>query len=349
MGCRRSCSTSSSTRTCGGASPPTSATVTASTASATATPTGSERSSTRSVCPSGGRSRRCSSPTTPNVAASRGTRAARWAATSLPSRRRSAPAAAERDPLLGPWLRYARDELGTTSAVLWREAVDLTGEFGEVTSLLGAGGLLGVGGRQSPIRVPADLSARARRAGSSARRSVPCMYPALDMHAHGMDLACHVVDFGPGGLIGFQRDWIYRETGAAVPVDRPDGDPSDCCECCVNPPACRTARPGWETRPPSDWPTCAGASPAALDVFGDAPRRPARPRHHRGRLPRRRGAARGGRPPAPPQPLRLLPASQRRPPPASAKRSWPLRGVRPEQARMHRSAVERPRMGLIRD
>ena len=44
--------------------------------------------------------------------------------------------------------------------------------------------------------------------------------PALDMHGHGMDLACHVVDFGPGGLIGFQRDWIYRETGSAVPAGR---------------------------------------------------------------------------------------------------------------------------------
>ncbi|MEJ7801494.1 MAG: hypothetical protein WKF60_13305, partial [Ilumatobacter sp.] len=37
-----------------------------------------------------------------------------------------------------------------------------------------------------------------------------------------MDLDCHVVDFGPMGLIGFQRDWIYRETGAPPPIDVPE-------------------------------------------------------------------------------------------------------------------------------
>ena len=49
----------------------------------------------------------------------------------------NAPEAAERDVLLGPWLRYVRDTLRSNSAVLWREAVDLTGEMGQVTALLG--------------------------------------------------------------------------------------------------------------------------------------------------------------------------------------------------------------------
>jgi len=136
----------------------------------------------------------------------------------------SAPRAAADDPLLGPWLRYARDELGTTSAVLWREAVDLTGEMGEVTSLLGAGGLLATGVANPRYGfLPISPLVPAARQFSEALGAVHV--PALDMHGHGMELACHVVDFGPGGLIGFQRDWIYRETGSAVPVDAPDDEP----------------------------------------------------------------------------------------------------------------------------
>jgi hypothetical protein len=135
-----------------------------------------------------------------------------------------APAAAEHDPLLGPWLRYARQELNTTSAVIWREAVDLTGEMGEVTSLLGAGGLLATGVANprygflpiSPLIPAARLFSEALGAEH---------VPALDVASHGMHLECHVVDFGPHGLLGFQRDWIYRESGAAAPpVDVPDVD-----------------------------------------------------------------------------------------------------------------------------
>ena len=38
-----------------------------------------------------------------------------------------------------------RETLRSDSAVLWREAVDLTGEHGQVTALLGTAGILGVG------------------------------------------------------------------------------------------------------------------------------------------------------------------------------------------------------------
>jgi hypothetical protein len=179
----------------------------------------------------------------------------------------SAPRAAERDPLLGPWLRYARDELGTTSAVLWREAVDLSGEMGEVTSLLGAGGLLATGVANprygflpiSPL-VPAALGF------SEALGAVHV--PALDMHGHGMELACHVVDFGPGGLIGFQRDWIYRETGSAVPVDTPEGDPSRLLRM-LREPAGLSHGPAWLGDTPAErLANLRRRVTAALDVFG---------------------------------------------------------------------------------
>jgi hypothetical protein len=136
----------------------------------------------------------------------------------------SAPPAAEADPLLGPWLRHARETLRTNRAVLWRDAIDLTGEMGEVTSLLGAGGLLSTGVANprygflpiSPVVPAARLFSEALGATHE---------PSLDVATHGQELACHIVDFGPTGLLGFQRDWIYRETGARPRSDAPEVEP----------------------------------------------------------------------------------------------------------------------------
>jgi hypothetical protein len=179
----------------------------------------------------------------------------------------TAPEAAERDPLLGPWLRYARDELGTTSAVLWREAVDLTGEMGEVTSLLGAGGLL-ASGVANPRYGFLPISPLVPAALEFADALGAVHVPELDMSGHGMELACHVVDFGPGGMIGFQRDWIYRETGSAVPVDRPDGDPARLLRM-LREPAALSHGPAWlGDTPASRLANLRRRVTAALDVFG---------------------------------------------------------------------------------
>lgn len=130
----------------------------------------------------------------------------------------NAPAAAEADVLLGPWLRHAREVLRTKSAVLWREAVDLTGELGDITALLGAGGLVGSGvvnPRYLYLPISPLIPAAARFAEVLCAQHVP----ELDVVAHGVNLQCHVVDFGPRGVLGAQRDWVYRETGAVPPVD----------------------------------------------------------------------------------------------------------------------------------
>lgn len=130
----------------------------------------------------------------------------------------NAPAAAERDVLLGPWLRHARDVLHTTSAVLWREAVDLTGQLGEITALLGAGGLVG-SGVVNPRYLYLPISPLIPAAARFAEVLDAVHVPELDVVAHGVNLQCHVVDFGRHGILGAQRDWVYRETGAAPPAD----------------------------------------------------------------------------------------------------------------------------------
>jgi hypothetical protein len=137
---------------------------------------------------------------------------------------RGAPPAAEHDPLLGPWLAYARNVLRSARAVIWRDAVDLTGGEGEITSLLGAGGLLSTGvanPRYGFLPITPLLPAAMQFSQSLGATHVA----ELDIATHGQDLQCHIVDFGARGLLGFQRDWIYRETGSTPPSDEPTVDP----------------------------------------------------------------------------------------------------------------------------
>jgi hypothetical protein len=96
----------------------------------------------------------------------------------------------------------------------------LTGEMGEVTSLLGAGGLMS-SGVANPRYLYLPIAPEVPAAGEFSARLGAEHVEELDVQAYGMHLQCHVVDFGAGGLLGNQRDWIYRETGAAPPSDIP--------------------------------------------------------------------------------------------------------------------------------
>ncbi len=180
----------------------------------------------------------------------------------------NAPDIAEHDVMLGAWLRHARNELHTTSAVLWREAVDLTGEFDQVTALLGVGGLIG-SGIANPRYVYLPIAPSIPQARAFAERLGATHLEALDLHAHGQDLECHLVDFGPGGLIGIQRDWIYRETGAVPPGDNVDDiEPAQLLRLLREPGALATG-PQWLGTTPVDRLAALGQRVrAALDVFG---------------------------------------------------------------------------------
>jgi len=178
-----------------------------------------------------------------------------------------APTAAENDVLLGPWLQHAREVLRTDSAVLWREAVDLTGELGEITALLGAGGLVGSGvsnPRYGYLPISPIIPAALRFSEALGATHVP----ELDVVAYGMNLECHIVDFGPRGVLGAQRDWVYRETGAAPPIDVPATEPADLLRL-LRDPAAMAQGPAWLGDRPSEKMASARALVAeAITVFG---------------------------------------------------------------------------------
>ncbi len=178
------------------------------------------------------------------------------------------PTLAEHDPLLGPWIRHARQELMTASAVLWREAVDLTGEMGEVTSLLGAGGLLSTG-VANPRYGYLPISPVIPAAKAFAESLGATHHPELDFADLGMELECYIVDFGPGGLLGNQRDWIYRETGATPPAHAIDVEPERLLKL-LREPADLAHGPHWLGASPSErLQRLRSLVGQALSVFGD--------------------------------------------------------------------------------
>jgi hypothetical protein len=42
--------------------------------------------------------------------------------------------------------------------------------------------------------------------------------PELTAQEGGLEVECHVLDYGPGGLLAFQRAAVYRELGIASPL-----------------------------------------------------------------------------------------------------------------------------------
>ena len=247
------------------------------------------------------------------------------------------PLAADR-PAARPVAALHPFDLRTSAAVLWREAVDLTGEMGEVTALLGSGGAVGAGVANPrygflPIAPDAPGGEGLQRGARRHPRA------ELDFDGLGMQLECHVIDFGPGGVLGFQRDWIYRETGAVPPGQAAAGDavdagPGSCCACSASPARWCAGRRGSATapriggRPAGDGRRGAGG---VRDVAG----RPAR----RARSSRPRTCARASR--TRPSPAACTSAARPTsagctPPASSSKASW-RRCAPPEPERSERA------------
>lgn len=140
----------------------------------------------------------------------------------------AAPAAAERDPVLAPWLAHAREHYPDGNALLWRDSLDLsTSEKGDIgsrvlavqnTAAIIRSGLINPRISYLPID-PENVAAVQFALNIGARR-----VPELDALIGGKPHECHLLDHGPGGIIGGQRNTVYWELG--LPTPEPDERPS---------------------------------------------------------------------------------------------------------------------------
>jgi hypothetical protein len=129
-----------------------------------------------------------------------------------------APGFCAEDPLLGPRLEHARRAGNTEQAVLWRDVIDLAAEPApDVISMLGMAGVLRAA-HGNPRYAYLPINPKLPGALEFSRAVDAERIPALDAAAGKVTIECHVVDYGPGGLLGAQRDLIYRELGLAPPA-----------------------------------------------------------------------------------------------------------------------------------
>jgi hypothetical protein len=136
----------------------------------------------------------------------------------------NAPAFADEDRVLGPWLAHARATIPDGNVLVWRDTVDLTTPVdghaaSPVLAILNTAAMLRCGltnQRWSYLPIdPENPVAVAFSAAVGARHE-----PALDIVTHtGKRVECHILDHGAGGVLGGTRDAVYRELGLASPVN----------------------------------------------------------------------------------------------------------------------------------
>jgi hypothetical protein len=126
----------------------------------------------------------------------------------------SAPEVAVNDVLLGPWLAHAQTTLMTDNAVLFRDTMHLPATRGTSRrapqALMNMVGMLR-SGLTNPRYVYLPITDDPEREFAEHLGAV---------HLHDLDIAvgdlaveCFLVDYGEGGVLGAQRDQIYRELG----------------------------------------------------------------------------------------------------------------------------------------
>ena len=122
------------------------------------------------------------------------------------------------DSLLGPRLAHARRLPNPGQAVLWRDVVDLASEPDpDVISMLGMAGVVLRAARGNPHYAYLPINPRLPGALEFSRALDARHIETLDAAFGKARIECHVVDYGPGGVLGAQRDVIYRELGLTPP------------------------------------------------------------------------------------------------------------------------------------
>jgi hypothetical protein len=129
----------------------------------------------------------------------------------------NAPQAARDDVLLGPWLEHAGEHVPDGNAILWRDAIDFTGD-----SASGIQGMLNMvwvlrSGLENPryayLPIDPDHPSAAMFASALGAKHIP----ELDFDEGPHRVQCHVLDYGGNGLLGMQRAVVYMELGLTPP------------------------------------------------------------------------------------------------------------------------------------
>jgi hypothetical protein len=127
----------------------------------------------------------------------------------------TAPAAAAEDPILGPRLAHAR-RLDRLEAVIWRDMIGAPDRDPELFGLLGMAGLLAATSG-SPRHAYLTINPALPGAREFAAAGGAVHVPELDARIGEETVECHVIDWGPGGVLAAVRAHIYRELGLPEP------------------------------------------------------------------------------------------------------------------------------------
>ncbi len=128
----------------------------------------------------------------------------------------SAPKVAAEDPLLGPWLEHTREHAPDGNAILWQSAIDFTRDPRlHVQAMVCMAGVLR-SGLDNPRYAYLPIDSRHAGAHMFAEAVGAGHLDELDVEAGGHLTECHLLDYGPGGLLGMQREYVYRELGLAL-------------------------------------------------------------------------------------------------------------------------------------
>lgn len=135
----------------------------------------------------------------------------------------TAPAFANADPLLGPWLAHARRDARIGDSVLWHDNVDFTEQpGGKVQAMLGMAGVLR-SGAVNPRFAYLPVNPRHPGALAFSRTLGAAHLPELDLPVGGRVVECHRIDYGPGGLLAALRAVVYAELGLSAKADATAG------------------------------------------------------------------------------------------------------------------------------
>ena len=137
----------------------------------------------------------------------------------------SAPAVAEADVLLGPWLAHARSTMPDGNVLIWRDAIDFVAHRSATSPVLAIMNTAAILRSGLPnVRwsyLPLD---RENEPAAQFMASVGAVHiPELDIDVGTTHIECHLLDHGAGGIIGAVRAAVYAEL--AIEPGAPEAPP----------------------------------------------------------------------------------------------------------------------------